>query len=251
MNKMDARRAFGKLFLAAVALYTAQHFIAIWDLVTEGGEVIALFEYSRSTGYACWLMPVYAALPFATSFCADLNSGQLAQIRLRSGDRRYIASKMTACALAGGSVCALGMLSFWALLTLLSGAPQLPPATGFEFTYMNQVLMDGHVALLLGGLFYLEFIGGAFWALSALALSAFLPNKYYVLCFPLLLHQVYFALLGAFEIPPQMNALLLLKGTAPFSFWDTMWMAALVAGVGILVCALAFTKRMQWRFRHG
>ena len=62
-----------------------------------------------------YILPVFAALPFASSFCEERNSRAVAYIASREGMRRYGSVKYVVNILTGGLVVALGT----ALLILL------------------------------------------------------------------------------------------------------------------------------------
>lgn len=250
----DRRRALGPYLWAAVlaSLLLQLHSVS-YLLGDREGEALMAFFFSSSMGFVAPVMPLLAALPFATGFCADWTSGFAAAAALRSGRRRYLHSKAAACALSGALASALGMLAFVVFLNL-----RFPPDWARE-PFIGDI--EGLETLLLGGGAgaFLKYYGarlllaacaGAFWALSALAFSAFYPSVPLTLCAPLVLHRLLQELGQALLPPPFLDVTLLETGSVELS--PPLTLAAGVTVFGALCAALwlTFALRAGRRLRN-
>ena len=212
------------------------------------------FFLSVSVGYAAPILPLMAALPFGTAFCADWQHSFASAAVTRSGRRRYLASKVLASALSGALASALGMLLFIVVLNL-----RFPPDLGAE-PYLGDDVV-GLLHLLNGGGAgaYLSFYGGAlllamlsgmFLGDEPLAFSAFYPNVALTLCAPMVLHRLMAEIGNWVYIPGWMNVTLMESGLV-----DMPPAALLSAGAGVFVALTAilaalFMWRAGRRLRH-
>ena len=72
MLSLDRRRAFGPWFFIAIAAYIALYFNDVsYIFMDEQGDALATFAMAGSMGMVTYIMPLFAALPFSTAFCAD------------------------------------------------------------------------------------------------------------------------------------------------------------------------------------
>jgi len=88
---------------------------------------------------------------------------------------------------------------------------------------------------------FLQFLAGGFWAMLAMAVSAFLPNISLTLCAPL----VFFKLAEEINMlfPPFFSPYLLQTGNVGLSVPATLGAAVSVFSLGTLILALIF----RWR----
>lgn len=121
--RVDFRRAYFSFgFLVAVVGMCAALFLGI---STEGyvintvpnEEVLYFYMVAHAKGFS-ELSLIFAALPYATSFCTDWNSQFICSTLIRSDLKSYSVSKVFTCALAGGSAVVLGEGLFIFLLSL-------------------------------------------------------------------------------------------------------------------------------------
>lgn len=249
---IDRRRAFGGWLWAAGALYALLFIINVSsELLEDWGSAMVLFEYSRNMGHTLWLTPMMAALPFSMSFCADWKSRYYICGVMRAGKRRYVFSKLCCCALSGGAALAAGMAFFIVLLYI-----RFNPADDFmiefmEYVNMQQVLEHGAYAQYFAGIVYLQFIAGAFWALSALAFSAWYPNALFTLCFPLFLYRLALEISDLSGAPAWTSLPLLADGMVAMDYWPTLAVAtAVFAGLSV-ICCLVFRLGVYRRLNNG
>lgn len=78
----------------------------------EAGFLLLFLQEALSSDTMALVLPIVAALPFTASYFDDLHSGFIKAYLPRCGSRNYIAGKLTACALAGGLACVVGVIGF-------------------------------------------------------------------------------------------------------------------------------------------
>ena len=197
-------------------------------------------------------MPLVAALPAAAAFAVDLNSGFAVPAVLRSGTRRYLRSKLLAACIGGGLAPFLGRLLFVGLLHVLyrgdvaMAAEMFGPegAMGIAFTGIA-----GYVGYFAGVLF-VQFLAGAFWALAALAFSAYVPNVLWTVCLPLILHRIFLELDAWTNLPAWLNLSLLQDSETGLSFAPGLLAAVGVFGALIAISAVLFYRRGKRRLTY-
>lgn len=148
---------------------------------------------------------VFCVLPFAESFCEDLNSGYHSHIILRKGSRRYAAQRCISVALSGGMV----MSSIMAITIVFCLCAAKQSVMIEDLSFMNNTMWarTGILQIWNGNLLYLirvfvAFIFGCVWALVGLTISIFIPNRYVTLIAPFVLYQFLWFLLGELPINP-------------------------------------------------
>lgn len=255
MLSMDRRRAFGLWFWIAIAAHLALYFNDVSHFVLEAdGDALMTFSLSRSMGMLTYVAPLFSALPFATGFCADWNSGFAGAAAMRSGNRRYVLSKALACALSGGLAPAAATLTFAVLLNL-----RFPTDPGLMLTFadgdpFNQVLnMGAPIGLWFyyGGITLMQFMAGSCWAMVSLAFSAFVPNVLLTLCVPLAAYRLLLEIYYWFELPYWLNLPLLQDCMVEMNYVSTLLKGVAVFGAACLILGIAFCIRATRRLTYG
>lgn len=254
MMYMDRRRAFGWWLVLAATAYFALYLNGVsYMLFDTEGDALMMFEFAGGMGFVSPIMPLIAALPFATGFCQDWSAGYTGAVAIRSGKARYLRSKAVACALSGGLAVALGMLMFVLLLNLK-----------FPQDFAEGSMLEGASdlgALLLGGdlksftLYYaarllLQFLAGAFWATTALTFSAFYPNVPLTLCAPLVLYRLAAEVGSLAGVPAFLNLTWLDDGQIGLSPVATLASGVLVFSALSILLALVFSWRAGRRLSY-
>lgn len=246
MMSFDRRRATGVYLWIAVAGILALYLHSVSYLLSdETGDAVMAFSISLSLGYVAPILPLMAALPFGTAFCADWQSGYAPSVVVRSGRRRYLRSKAMACALSGGLASLMGMLAFILTLNLkfppdFSQTPYLGDITGLQ-TLLG--VGAGRYLCFFGAHLALAFLSGMFWALTALAFSAFYPNVALTLCAPLVMHRLLQEL--GYWTPSWLDVTILETGSLDFPPG-----IILATGAGIF-CALSALLMVLFAWRAG
>lgn len=157
---------------------------------TEGSVSCVLHyitgSYTFGGVFCSYLMPIFAALSYSVSYCTEENNHMISYLISRSGKKQYSYEKVLTAAVSGGLTALLGMLLFViALSTYL-------PLTTPQYIEETQMLPFGSLLSHSNGLpfllvvMYLIALSGALWAEAGLWISAYLPNPYIALCFPML-----------------------------------------------------------------
>lgn len=255
MLSLDRRRAFGPWFFVAIAAHFALYFNdASFFVLDPSGDALAAFTMAGSMGMVTYIMPLFAALPFAAGFCADWNSGFAGPAAMRSGNQRYLLSKIKACALSGGLAPAIATLLFILMLNF-----KFPTSADFmeicaDADPFNHVLKMG---LPLGLIFYytgvvaMQFLAGACWATAGLAFSAFCPNVLLTLCVPLAAYRLSLELYYWLELPYWMNLPLLQDCCVELNYVLTLLAGILVFGALTLIQGGVFFVRAKRRLTYG
>ncbi len=254
MMPMDRTRAFGSWFLLAAAAYFLLYINGVSYMLSDPySDALMVFEFGGGMGFAAPLMPLIAALPFATSFVSDYVNGYCPPVVLRSGKDRYLRSKALFTALSGGAATAGGMFLFVLLINLLFPQDTGSPLLRGGASDLSLILQSpGPLPLLLFYLarLFLQFMAGAWWAMSALAFSAFYPNLPLTLCAPLIFYRLLGWLMNLPFMPVWLNVTWLDDGQLGLLPWQTLLAGLLVFGGLTAVAALVFRWRAGRRLSY-
>lgn len=250
MTYGDLRRSMGWLLALCVAFNAAQYTFAILPVLLWGtANAMMIFEYARNFNYMGWLAPMLAAVPYCVSFCVDWKSGFAIPQLTRVGSRKFIRSKLVAVGVSGGAVFALGTLLFFfvcrAFLSL-EGYLKL-----FDTAYPMYDALEVSIALYMAGLLCIQFLGGVAYALMSLAFSAYHPNAYFALIFPLLINKFSTFLSARLALPSYMNISMLADGATELGFLPSLLAAFCVFGALIALCCAAFSLGVRRRIENG
>lgn len=249
MLAADRKRAFGFWLVIAVLLFFLfQLADASFDLKSPEQNALLIHIFSGTITPVMSVSPVLAAVPFATGFARDWRSGMAVSMLVRSGKRRFYTSKILCCALSGGLALMLGALLYAVFLNLWFShnyaefEEMIRHIAFYDFSAgVNRQTLTGYYACVCA----LQFMAGAFWAMVAMTVSAFLPNISLTLCAPL----VFFKLAEETNMyfPPFFSPYLLQTGNVGLSVPATLGAAACVFGTGILLLGLIFYWRASRR----
>lgn len=255
MLSLDKRRAFGLWFWIAIAAHLVLYFNDVSFFILESdGDALMTFALSRSTGMLAYVAPLFSALPFAAGFCADWNSGYAHPAAMRSGNRRYVQSKIGACALSGGLAPAIATALFIIFLNLRFSTNAELMHTFADGDPFNHVLRMG-APIGLGfyyfGIVLMQFMAGACWALTGLAFSAFVSNVLLTMCIPLAAYRLALEIYYWFELPRWLNLPLLQDCMVEMNYVLTLLAGFAVFGAVCLVLAILFAIRATRRLTYG
>lgn len=255
MLSLDRRRAFGLWFWIAIAAHLALYFNDVSFFVLESeGDALMTFAMSRSTGMLTYVAPLFSALPFAAGFCADWNSGFAGPAAMRSGNRRYVLSKISSCALSGGLVPAIATALFIVFLNLrFSTDPELMLtfADGDPFCHVLSMGAPIDLGFYYIGIVLMQFLAGACWALTGLAFSAFVPNVLLTLCIPLAAYRLALEIYYWFDLPLWLNLPLLQDCMVEMNYVLTLLAGFVAFGAVSLILGAVFAIRTTRRLTYG
>ncbi len=152
-----------------------------------------LFNTAQDSGSFIIFAPLLAALPFSARFCTELECGMIRPILLRQRPEKYLTQKFIVNGIAGGSSLALSE-TILALAVLILGMPYRKEDVyeGFQTICYGtpfeelQFVWGGFAFILIS--IGLAFLTGAIWANVGLCVSAFIPNKFFAVGFPIVLY---------------------------------------------------------------
>jgi hypothetical protein len=149
---------------------------------------------------AIWLhmfIPIVAAFPFIPVFCDERSGGGIRNTVIRMGKRRYNLSKFAAAFVSGGLGVTLGYALFGIVI-----AAVFPPLSSYnaDMGLYNQIYFPNGIVMGIISRLFGMFLFGAFFALIAFTLSAFVRNKYLVMCFPFMLKYIYDQIISKISI---------------------------------------------------
>ncbi len=142
MKKYDAVRGFGWTLPAAMLIYLLTLVYPVYDSVFDpGGNGLLLYLYVNSVSYGGWLLPLFACLPFASSYVLERKSGFQRTAVLKYGARSYVRSKVLVSIFSGGLALAGGLVLFWLLLAA-TGHEMTADETLIEYVFLLVILMS-------------------------------------------------------------------------------------------------------------
>lgn len=212
------------------------------------GDYINFFFSSLALGGYLIFTPLMTVLPATITFCDELNTGYVKYILVRKKQNRYILSRMTANALAGGIATALPLLLLAVLMLPVTGPYTIERLESGSFSPLHQTIF-ADIELVWGGylcvlvIVLLGFVFGVVWSTLGLGISALIPNRYVALCAPFIL---FFALhigcnaLGLYEFTP---ANTILPDILP-SFWFLAVYQLVLLVTGVLLSWFAVKRRL-------
>ncbi len=156
-----------------------------WNSWLGGDSQISLPSYLYRL-----LLPVSAALPFSSSYAADVSSGYIRQIAIRADKRRYLLSKMFGVWFGGGLAAVMPLVfSFLAAMALLP--LRGPHRMVITIVGSNQIFGELYANTPLLYLFLFSLIIFAFcgaMALIGLFISLYVQQPFLVLITPFTLY---------------------------------------------------------------
>ena len=183
------KRAFvSRWFLLAVLGTCAMSFFCAHDYMTgpkdENCSAGYIIDVMLGLGMFKKVLVFFAAVPFASVFCQDYNSGFLNSVLTRTGEKHYIFSGMISCVLSGFCAVFCGMMLF--LVMILPAFPLKPMECNdiYRSLAANSPLMYAMMHISVYALY------SAMWTAGGLALSSLLPDRYVALGAPLILGYV-------------------------------------------------------------
>ncbi|MEF9974262.1 MAG: hypothetical protein RR893_10080 [Clostridia bacterium] len=250
MTRADAYRAFGPNLAFAALLLAGAYLVGIGPELCREYDVVVAFENGFAYNFFGWLVPLVAALPFASAFCVDWQSrSAIAQVLL-AGRRDYVRSKWLCAALSGGLVCAGGLVLFY--LALLPGGNFSHYAGAFPAIGLYAPLKEGHIAQFVATYAYLQFLIGACYATIGLLFSAYCPNVPLSLCAPLLFQHLCGQVMKLTpQMPKWVNLPALCQGAITMDGTKTLLIATGIGGAVLALNFLAFALGVKRRLEHG
>ncbi|MCI9123071.1 MAG: hypothetical protein HFH35_03165 [Eubacterium sp.] len=131
---------------------------------------------------------IFCALPYAASFCEDLEYGYVRYQSIRGSLKRYVAAKVSVIYLVSVATLILGSLIF-VCLCKIQGPWTGPAMGGMGGTYEGLIERGHYVWYCVFYTLQLGLLAGILSVLSAL-FSLYITNKAMVFVLPVLIYQI-------------------------------------------------------------
>lgn len=239
------------------------------EMLTNTGMSAYQMLSKATGGWLATFLPIVAAFPFLPLLCDESTSKNVRYSVHRGTKASFVAGRFLTAMISGGLAVLRGFALFAAAVYLMfpnvgAYAPELRETAEWwiagtyslfpKFGYPYLMVMD----------FVEMFLYGAFFAVPALLVSAFLKNKYFVLCIPFffkyLVNYIYTgAKIKAYESYDMVDEGIfeMLSVTDPdalgnlFSYGETLWKNLLLHAVLLLFAYLLYQIAMNRRVEFG
>lgn len=249
--KIDLWRAFGsKMFFIGVLCTVGILYLNIsWDNLANPNVIYIVAGIPW--GSQVQTIFICGAIPYATAYLSDYNSGYIRPLVIRSNLQNYLRSKVFATSLSGLSAIFLGKLLF--ALTLWTTYPLVT-----EYTSMDPIGIDilysisPWAYLLADALLYA--LAGAGFAAMALLVSSLTHNAFVTIMSPLVLFFMISSLEQIFNVPQGIELNGLLMGY--IKVYADSWLFTLIHILAVwIITTIIVGKLFIWhaerRFYHG
>lgn len=188
------------------------------------------------------LMPVFAMLPFGTSYFTDADSGFLKNIYTRCGRKEFLRAKYISAFISGGTAVVIPLLLN--VLCCMTLVPNLIPSTIYRQNGINPAMLFNSVYFTYPLLYILiflliDFIIGGIFACLTLAVSFLSDYKIVIAVIPFfiqLIIHVGCSLLGVWDYS------IVYMGQAGCGIINP-WVFLIYLAVGLLTSWFIFTRK--------
>lgn len=225
--------------------------------IQSGSTVWCVYYFMSNSAFGgmCrnYILPVFAALPFAASFCEERNSRAVAYIASREGIQRYGSVKYVVNILTGGLVVALGTVLLILLLRMR-----------FQMINDDYGTVDGAADLFHKWLALhdpirycmleaaLGFMRGMIWAGASMLVSLYLTDKFVITMFPFWGSYVIVRISQLLSLDADWRFDQILIGrTVIRDSRYTVTIAAIVSGILVFLMGVCFTEKLTKGLRDG
>lgn len=189
--KTDLTRPFfSKFFWIAAVLFPVSDVLTVWASEGIDKDVISLLQYAGMEGFG-FLSYVLFAIPYAYSYCQDLQNHFVRYHAIRTGAKSYVKWKLVGCALSSGGAAMLGKtISFCILLgnyPLFSIGGNGQPQYG---EIINGLVLEGKIGTIFVSMMLLVFFKALFFGCFAWMVSTWIPNMFFVYTIPMVFDKI-------------------------------------------------------------
>ncbi|WP_062107424.1 hypothetical protein [Bacillus niameyensis] len=232
-------------FLLCALSVTILIIFGVWSWIANSSDVIYLLGLGG--GVFVIITGILPLFPFATTFASDWSNRASNFWIVRAGIGNYAISKVLASALSGFFVTALGMLIFILIMRI-----KLPLFTDIPGGGAYIPLLEAEKPILYL-VFYITHISltSALFAVVALWVSAYLPNKFVAVAAPIVLYFISHRFTTGWEIPPYLRAIAIVEQTydAGSPLRSLLLKLGIVAGLCLLL-GLTTVLQIKRRVEH-
>lgn len=253
----ESRRAMNVgVFLGVIGVILSICFDSWNDLVrafVNQNGCVHYFFWNSAYGGVCrtYLLPVFAAVPYAAGFCADKNNHVLSFVLVREGKKGYGASKYIVNAFFGGMTVAIGTgILFYSLAIFFPvaeeySAEEITPTLHFLIASTHPYLYG---LVEVGN----AFLRGMLWSSLAIFVSLFIQDSLVVIISPYFLSFVLVQVYRIFGIPGEYRLDFLLTGRVVIkSSVYTLGICTIVVFAIVGLFGILFVKKIQRGVENG
>ncbi len=196
------RAVFSVNFITAVFAAFSVLALESTGLYTQGGDVLYYLGLALNGGSAAVLMVcVFSTLPFSTSFATDWAERSFRFWSVRCGLRVYALTKIAACAVSGFLTSFLGMALFTAAFCARFPLFSFPSVGNAYSVYLIHGRPYAYLLLLMTHIS----LSSSVFAVLALLVSTFFPNRYTAAVMPVVLYMIAIRLSECFALPAPLD----------------------------------------------
>ncbi|MDE6386651.1 MAG: hypothetical protein K2L82_02455 [Lachnospiraceae bacterium] len=231
------------------------------DLVSalqSGSTIWCVYYFTSNSAFGgmCrnYILPVFAALPFAASFCEERNSKAVAYIASREGMRRYGAVKYIVNILMGGLVVAFGtvlLIVFLRMRFQMTSDYYEASVAGTVDLFHKWLAVHYPVRYCMTEA-ALGFMRGMIWAGASMFVSLYLTDRLVITMFPFLGSYVIVRISQILSLDADWRFDQILIGrTVIRDSGYTVMIAAIVSGILVFLMGICFTEKLVKGLRDG
>ncbi|MBP1994323.1 hypothetical protein [Paenibacillus eucommiae] len=195
-------------FLASVCGVTLVLFLTSFGMINPLSDVLSVVK-TTGGGNMILVVGILPLIPFATTFASEWEEGSASFWLVRSGVRNYAVSKVVVSAFSGTLTTFAGIL-LYALILLIKLPFFSTITTGDAYAPLLEAGMP--VRYLLYSAAHLS-LSSALFAVAALWISTYIPNRFTALAAPTVLYFALYRLTRFWDLPLYLNLGTIIEGT--------------------------------------
>ncbi|MBZ4665360.1 hypothetical protein [Mahella sp.] len=237
--KADLNRALLSLnFVLSTLFIMLVMFISCSGFITGTSDVVYLLGHALSgSGSTMFILCIAPILPYGMSFASDMEDKVMTFWIIRTGVKKYAASKFVVSVIGGFLTVGIGIFVFILIMSLFFPL-FISVNTGDSYASLLRNNKTGLYILLIAVHYSLS---AALFAGTAIAVSSFIPNKFTVLSAPIVIYFVLMRLTTYASIPNFLKADLLVQSIYPDVSPIAAFLYKLIPVAGILGILLFVT----------
>lgn len=214
------------------------------------------FTSNSAFGGMCrnYILPVFAVLPFATSFCEERDNKAVSYIASREGMRRYGTVKYIVNILTGGLVVAFGtilLILFLRMRFQMTSDYYEASVAGTEDIFHKWLAVHYPVRYCMTEA-ALGFMRGMIWAGASMFVSLYLTDKLVITMFPFFGSYVIVRISQMLSLDADWRLDQILIGrTVIRDSGYTLMIAATVSSILVFLIGVCFTKKLVKGLKDG
>ncbi|MDC3424449.1 hypothetical protein NC797_07995 [Aquibacillus sp. 3ASR75-11] len=198
-------------FYLSIIGVTGLSFISIWERISAS-EVGLTVSYSLDIFVGLTMLKklvvLFAALPYAASFCSDWKFQYIKPVVIRTGLNKYVWSKVFTCFLSGFLTVFIGLIIFITILAFKMPLISYENLDTSIFPPFGPLALDLPILYLLAKIFVFS-LAAALWTVVGLTISAFIPIHFVAVAAPVIASYILEEL--TMSLPKWLNLYLLTR----------------------------------------